>query len=355
MRNRNTRLDEALTKAMDAFWESVARDFREVKAGDFPPEADIAFNGACRDAVTTWLDLNAPTTAKRTASCELVVHMRPPKRGERMYMVEARDADSALEEILRESEELGYPAQKDETDARDENGMIAVTIEIRNTSADPVESRDVREGDSISAASEGNWGAFAATLGETLGWKPSWEYPGFISWTRTDAPFFICATPDYAELGVIDVQTQDTHGHVWDDEPWMQDAILWKTNRSANSYIITMRDTLAKANAFIERHRAEDLNPFAKAQKATLAAASLPGALTSLTLANYQVGEIVDQLYRYEHESTPTAIPHDKIVAAIRGEAFDDHEGPCALSQPALKPLTDYYLAMTGKLAKEAK
>lgn len=353
MRNRNTRLDDVLTTAMDAFWECVAREFREVKSGDLPPEADIPFNEACRNVVTAWLDINTPaTTATATATCELVVHMRPPRKGERMYMVNARTAKEALAEIRRESEELGYIADSDRTDEPDENGMIAVTIEIRNSGMDPLDNRDAQERDSLTAAAEGKWQEFALTLRECEGWKATWMYPGYLAWNRDGAPFFICASPDFNRPGMIDVQTQDDEGNVWDEQLWMQNEIPWERGkRSSTTYVAAMRDTLTKANAYIRNRNL----PVESAQRATLVAVSKPGALTSLSLANYQVGEIVDQLYRYEHESPMTAIPHDKIVAAIRGESFDDHEGLCALSQPALKPLTDYYLAMTGKLAKEAK
>jgi lambda repressor-like predicted transcriptional regulator len=57
------------------------------------------------------------------------VAMRPPKRGERGWWVEARTAKGAELEIVRESEEIGWIAERDHDSRPDENGMIAVTIE----------------------------------------------------------------------------------------------------------------------------------------------------------------------------------------------------------------------------------
>jgi len=54
------KFDEVLTKAKEAFWAIVAASYPEAKTGDFPPDADIKFDDATKNAVDVWLSFNHP-------------------------------------------------------------------------------------------------------------------------------------------------------------------------------------------------------------------------------------------------------------------------------------------------------
>jgi hypothetical protein len=57
---KNT-IEAAVEKAQDAFWATIAAAFPTATAGDFPPDADLAFSQACVQAATVWTDLNVPS------------------------------------------------------------------------------------------------------------------------------------------------------------------------------------------------------------------------------------------------------------------------------------------------------
>lgn len=42
------------------FWDVVGLNYKEVKSGDFPPDASIKFDLACEQAVDVWLTFNHP-------------------------------------------------------------------------------------------------------------------------------------------------------------------------------------------------------------------------------------------------------------------------------------------------------
>lgn len=65
-----------------------------------------------------------------TARANLSVLMRPPREGERGWWVEARTPAKALAEVLQESEELGWIAERDYDSTPDENNMIAITVVV---------------------------------------------------------------------------------------------------------------------------------------------------------------------------------------------------------------------------------
>jgi len=50
--------EEVLRKAQDAFWQVVAQSYPEARSGDFPPDAEMAFDNACEQAVKVWLHYN---------------------------------------------------------------------------------------------------------------------------------------------------------------------------------------------------------------------------------------------------------------------------------------------------------
>lgn len=66
----------------------------------------------------------------------------------------------------------------------------------------------------------------AAALPEYNGWRSSYEYPGFISYSHPDGSVMVCATSDFNGDGKLDVQIQTTEGHSFDDgenDPWPHD------------------------------------------------------------------------------------------------------------------------------------
>lgn len=52
---KDHRADLAATFAERAFWAAVAKEFPEIKSGDFPPNATVEFERACNAAVREWL------------------------------------------------------------------------------------------------------------------------------------------------------------------------------------------------------------------------------------------------------------------------------------------------------------
>jgi hypothetical protein len=52
------RIREAVEDGAGAFWAVIAKQFPEVKSGDFPPDAEFALTKALEEAVRVWLDAN---------------------------------------------------------------------------------------------------------------------------------------------------------------------------------------------------------------------------------------------------------------------------------------------------------
>lgn len=50
--------EDVLRTAHEAFWASVANSYPTAKTGDFPPDASMKFDEACRDALQTWITYN---------------------------------------------------------------------------------------------------------------------------------------------------------------------------------------------------------------------------------------------------------------------------------------------------------
>jgi len=59
------KISTASSKAQDAFWEVVAREFPEAKRGDFNPEQMTEFNEACEQAIYDWIRENHPPGVER--------------------------------------------------------------------------------------------------------------------------------------------------------------------------------------------------------------------------------------------------------------------------------------------------
>lgn len=63
MSNYTTRrLDLAIREADDAFWNTIAKHYPEVKTGDFGPGETLAWQTAMEVAVETWLSNNQRVT-----------------------------------------------------------------------------------------------------------------------------------------------------------------------------------------------------------------------------------------------------------------------------------------------------
>ena len=54
------RIKKSIEDAQEAFWASMVESYPEVKSGDFPPDAHIAFENACEIAAKIWLEFNHP-------------------------------------------------------------------------------------------------------------------------------------------------------------------------------------------------------------------------------------------------------------------------------------------------------
>lgn len=50
--------ERAFNKANDAFWEAVAKEFPDIKTGDFPPFAEHTWQMSAMKAITTWVRIN---------------------------------------------------------------------------------------------------------------------------------------------------------------------------------------------------------------------------------------------------------------------------------------------------------
>lgn len=50
----------AAEAAQEAFWAVVAQAFPAALTGDFPPDADMAFDKACEEAIESWVAWNVP-------------------------------------------------------------------------------------------------------------------------------------------------------------------------------------------------------------------------------------------------------------------------------------------------------
>ena len=48
-------MDEIIERAQNAFWNVIAIAHPEVTSGDFPPDAALAFDKACKEAVRVWM------------------------------------------------------------------------------------------------------------------------------------------------------------------------------------------------------------------------------------------------------------------------------------------------------------
>lgn len=49
---------DAVRSAQEAFWARIVIAYPDAKTGDFPPEAQMAFDEACTNATRTWLHYN---------------------------------------------------------------------------------------------------------------------------------------------------------------------------------------------------------------------------------------------------------------------------------------------------------
>lgn len=52
------RMQNAVAAAQEAFWTAIANHFPEINAGDFPPDAQLAFDDACISAGKLWVEGN---------------------------------------------------------------------------------------------------------------------------------------------------------------------------------------------------------------------------------------------------------------------------------------------------------
>ncbi len=92
------------------------------------------------------------------------------------------------------------------------------------------------------------WAAFVAKLPAHAGWRASWEFPGFVMWSKPGHDYILCATPDYHEDGkiAIEVQNRENGRHVEiegvDDIDW---PVSGRTPESYMERIPAMLDLVA--------------------------------------------------------------------------------------------------------------
>lgn len=260
--NDESRLAKAIDSAEADFWYAITKAYPEIKTGD-DDGLGHKLRDAMDEAVRHWLDLNIPTAS---ASCDIVVEMRPPLKGERGFMVEALTAEAALAEVLRESEDLGWIAQEDHRGGLDENGMHAVTISFRPSiraltqeelmaaqGASPALVSAVAATGRVAPRSrhaKERWGEFVDRIPEHAGWKAYWEYPGYIRWTHADLEFSVFATPDHSTDGRISVDLTSDDGDLIASD--ITHEVAWDSRGTPASYIEVMRPIL---DAVFEKFR----------------------------------------------------------------------------------------------------
>jgi hypothetical protein len=52
------RIEEVREKALEAFWEVVAKSFPQISTGDFPPEEVMRQNEEAQRAIELWVEFN---------------------------------------------------------------------------------------------------------------------------------------------------------------------------------------------------------------------------------------------------------------------------------------------------------
>jgi hypothetical protein len=284
--DKEPRIDNVLNLAERAFWDAVEEQYEEIEAESTIRNTTewTAFRRAARAAIGEWLRKNKPVTSPASARCDFEVQMRPPRKGERGWLVEALTAEAALEEILRESEDIGWTAEKDYDDSFDDCGTHAVTIVLRPAikmltqdelmkaqgfvvspmvkvpAGTPAPLGTVTAGRFTSDCSgvgpvvsgKSEWAELAHRLPEYDGWKATWEYPGYINWSNPQVPdIYVCATPDYRRDSTIaiDINNQrDGSTHEFDggfgDQFWPLGA-----TRTPGTYMGVIRPVLDKVFA----------------------------------------------------------------------------------------------------------
>ncbi|MDK9702514.1 MAG: hypothetical protein OEL20_05195 [Sulfuritalea sp.] len=55
------RFHDAVARAKEQFWASIAASFPEITSGDFPPDATLKFDDACSEAAAIWVTGNQPS------------------------------------------------------------------------------------------------------------------------------------------------------------------------------------------------------------------------------------------------------------------------------------------------------
>lgn len=65
-----TRLHHAVARAQERFWQSMVESYPEVRTGDFPPDAALAFDAACTAAASVWVKGNSPVDATALVTFE---------------------------------------------------------------------------------------------------------------------------------------------------------------------------------------------------------------------------------------------------------------------------------------------
>lgn len=293
MGDKNTTIDHVASKAEDAFWAEVVRRLPHIKSGDLDPGATVRFRSACREVIAAWVDQNTPQLVPPSEGGYYWIRNEEGVWGLAEYLVSADKwarfgfAHDDTAEFIGIVEWKGPIEPPAPPVSKREDGALTVGPPPDGKSVDESlerlqrvaknlasvgqcphcgklmevgdESEDERICDSCAAVDSANWGAFVKLLPEYNGWKATWEYPGFLMWSRKNIDLTVIATPDWDSGGkeeiVVDLQDHEgervTFGGKSPDR-----VIEWpKSERSVDSYMKAVRPLLDEIDADRARYR----------------------------------------------------------------------------------------------------
>ncbi|HET9062404.1 MAG TPA: hypothetical protein VFO62_03860 [Candidatus Binatia bacterium] len=107
---------------------------------------------------------------------------------------------------------------------------------------------------------------FVSSLPEHAGWRATWEYPGFLMWSKPGVDYIMCATPDFHEGGVIAVGVQDSQGDPVEIEGVTD--VEWKRGptRTPESYMARIIPMLGRVATYADEQAVRRAAALAKTE-----------------------------------------------------------------------------------------
>lgn len=284
-------IERVSREAEEAFWAEVVKHFPDIKTGDLDPGATVRFRLACAEVVEAWLDQNTPQLVPPTEGGFYWIRNEEGTWCFAEYLVAAdkwrrfgfAHDDTAefigIVEWKGPIEPPAPPVSKREDGAltvgpppngKTVNENLERLIATNRASVGQCphcgnlmeigdESEDERICDSCAAVDSEDWHTFVTLLPEHNGWKASWEYPGFLRWSRDNIDLSVIATPDWDSGGKeeIVVDLQDNHGERVEFGGMKADRLIeWpKDERSVSTYMTHVRPLLDEIDAARARYR----------------------------------------------------------------------------------------------------